>query len=67
MIRTLGFIGRRTELLGEGALFKNDADYYVKRLHKQKAMQDKHIRELAAELMQQKPFRLLVLSNKLLR
>jgi predicted Zn-dependent peptidase len=62
MEMTLGFIGSRTELLGEGLLYANDPGFYLSRLKRQLAFTAKDIQTIAAKWLAGKGARLLLLS-----
>jgi len=62
-LAALGFIGSRTELLGEGLLFRGDPDYYVTRLKTQSEMTPDEIRTTAKRRLDGRGFRLLAVST----
>jgi predicted Zn-dependent peptidase len=59
MKKTPGFQESRTELLGEGLLFKNDPDYYFIRLEKQLKLKKEEINQTAREWLGKKPAKIL--------
>jgi zinc protease len=65
MMAELAFGGSRTELLGEGALFKSDPGFYLKRLSKQKELSISDIKLVSGRYLGKKPLRLLVISTDL--
>ena len=64
MRKTLGFIGSRTELLGEGLLFRNDPDFFVKRIKTQQRLRSRDIIKGAARFAKTEPGKVLVLSTQ---
>ena len=63
MQKYLGFQWSRTELLGEGLLFKSDPVFYFKRLKKQMNTNEKSIKRTANKWLNKKPFQILFLAN----
>ena len=63
MSNNLGFIGSRTELLGEGELYANNPDYYLQRLRRQSKLRPTDIQSTAAKWLKRKGARLLLLSE----
>ena len=51
MIKKLGFIESRTELVGEGVLFANDPTYYLKRLNWQARISPKELNKVAKQFL----------------
>jgi len=64
MRKALGFIGSRTELLGEGLLFRNDPDFFVKRIKAQQRLRSGDLKKTAVRLAKTEPGKTLVLSSQ---
>lgn len=64
MRKTLGFIESRTELLGEGLLFRNDPDFFVKRISAQQRLRSGDIKQAATRLVKRTPGKMLVISTQ---
>ena len=63
MSNNLGFIGIRTELLGEGVLYANNPDYYVQRLRRQSRLRPIDIQNAAAKWLKRKGARMLLVAK----
>ena len=64
MKENLGFQYSRTELLGEGLLFRNDADSYFRRLQRQENVTGSDVVQVAKALLKQKPSAVLFKSKQ---
>lgn len=64
MRKALGFIGSRTELLGEGLLFRNDPDFFLKRIKTQQRLRNDDLKKSAGRLAKTEPGKALVLSSQ---
>lgn len=62
--KNLGFEGSRTELIGEGLLFANNANYYINRIEKQAKLNSKDIRKAASKWLMTKPGKVLVVAGQ---
>jgi hypothetical protein len=60
----LGFIDSRTEILGEGLLYKNDPNYFLSRLKLQEKLKPKNIQAVAKKWLGKKGTRLLVIKAR---
>jgi zinc protease len=63
MQKNLGFQYSRTELFGEGLLFKNDPNFYFKRLKKQTKLKKEEVNKTAQKWFSQKPSKVLFKSK----
>jgi hypothetical protein len=63
-INKLGFSGSRTELLGEGLLFKNNPGYYHLVLKEQAKLTHSQVQAAAIKWLNNKGARVLLISNK---
>ena len=61
--KNLGFISSRTELLGEGLLFKGTPDFYFQRLKKQQKLNGRDVQRMASAVLRATPARVLVMAE----
>lgn len=64
MMEELGFIGSRTELLGEGWLFTGDPDHYSSVQRRQSELSREELHVIIRKWLQAAPFVLITLSGK---
>jgi len=62
MTEELGFIGSRTELLGEGMLFTGNPDHYFAQIKQQSALTNQDVQAVVQQWLTREPFRLLAVS-----
>lgn len=62
--KTLGFAESRTELLGEGLLFANDPDHYLRLIKMQGNLRPRDLQQAARKWLKKTPGRVLVIASK---
>lgn len=62
MTKELGFIGSRTELLGEGMLFTGNPNHYFAQMKQQSALTNRDVHAVVQQWLTREPFRLLAVS-----